>query len=217
MPDLVAELPAAPRQHSGDSTVGRAPSGRAPATAPARSCDLCSQHTHVFRRALGEFGGSGRVPGRDPAPATPGDVSSYDMAVGRGHVITMQCFDAPATSSVYPSCDGQSRQSRAPRTARAMAVLSGRSTTNLASRFTGPPQTLSLLEQRKLTYASWAVDHSYASSHEDQPRRPPARSQKGWRPAHAVPQGHCKSHNETKFATHSRHPAASHALQHRRH
>jgi hypothetical protein len=99
----VAELPAAPRQHSGDSTVGRAPSGRAPATAPARSCDLCPQHTHVFRRALGEFGGSGRVPGRVPAPATPGDVSSYDMAVGRGHVITMQCFDAPATSSVYPS------------------------------------------------------------------------------------------------------------------
>ena len=89
-----AERPAAPRQHSGDSTVGRAQSGRAPATAPARSCDLCSQsgrapataparscdlcpqHTHVFRRALGEFGGSGRVPGRVPAPAIPGDVSS---------------------------------------------------------------------------------------------------------------------------------------------
>ena len=118
-------LTAAPRQRrylpdlGGDTCLS--------ATAPARSCDLCPQHKHVFRRALGEFGGSGRVPGRVPAPATPGDVSSYDMAVGRGHVITMQCFDAPATSC---------------------RVLSGRSTTNLASRFTGPPQTLSLLEQR---------------------------------------------------------------------
>ena len=91
-------LTAAPRQRrylpdlGGDTCLS--------ATAPARSCDPCSQHTHVFRRALGEFGGSGRVPGRVPAPAIPGDVSGYDMAVGRGHVIIMQCFDAPASSSV---------------------------------------------------------------------------------------------------------------------
>jgi hypothetical protein len=137
----VAELPAAPRQHSGDSTVGRAPSGRPPATAPARSCDLCPQHTHVFRRALGEFGGSGRVPGRDPAPATPGDVSSYDMAVGRGHVIIMQCFDAPASSSVACCQVGQL-----------------------------PTLRHDLQDLHKLCpclsreCAVWAVDHSHASS-----------------------------------------------------
>ena len=72
---------------------------------------ICALSTHMCSDVLSASSVARRVPGRDPAPATPGDVSSYDMAVGRGHVITMQCFDAPATSSVYPSCDG-ARQSR---------------------------------------------------------------------------------------------------------
>jgi hypothetical protein len=117
-------------------------SGRAPATAPARSCDLCSQHTHVFRRALGEFGGSGRVPGRVPAPAIPGDVSSYDMAVGRGHVIIMQCFDAPASSSVACCQVGQ-----LPTLRHDLQDL----------------HKLCPCLSRECTV--WAVDHSHASSH----------------------------------------------------
>ena len=133
-------LTAAPRQRrylpdlGGDTCLS--------ATAPARSCDLCSQHTHVFRRALGEFGGSGRVPGRVPAPAIPGDVSSYDMAVGRGHVIIMQCFDAPASSSVACCQVGQL-----------------------------PTLRHDLQDLHKLCpclsreCAVWAVDHSHASSH----------------------------------------------------
>ena len=128
----VAELPAAPRHHNGDCIVGRAPSGRAPAKRPpARSAlslvarppgaVICALSTHMCSDVL--------------------SASSVARAVFMAVFLLLRPPDT-CPAMIW-------RWKRGPRhlylnasTHLICRVLSDRSTTNLASRFTGPPQTM---------------------------------------------------------------------------